>query len=315
MEHSSQELLMNRLIATGVLSVCVTIGCTLPKEAPSYPTLEEVSDEGDVALDLVDRSAELSGSANADVASQGVALDLANSSDGFRLNVNADDVKSLNSSEAPPPTWANVVQGVAMATFADLITLAVIAPPSTAIGITANGTITQDPEYPNVWYATNSVDINNVNVDGTFTVAWVGTGWLAEMRITSADGTYDNTKWFSGYVNNQGTLGWWDFYDVNGTHAGVVEWISDGEGNGEFGFGVTLGEHAGKSITYWSLDGEALISSDDINDASQHAHVYAAADKSGEVVAPDFNGGLPACWAAEAAEFAFEDVPCPEVEE
>ena len=37
------------------------------------------------------------------------------------------------------------------------------------------------------------------------TVAWVGVGWLSEMRITSDE--HDDQLWFNGFVSNDGANG------------------------------------------------------------------------------------------------------------
>jgi hypothetical protein len=199
--------------------------------------------------------------------------------------------------------YSNYAAGVLSAMAANLVTTAVVLPPSIGIGIVAQGTITEIDT--NVWQAERTIPLGGQDVTGTFTVAWVGVGWLAEMRLTTEDGTWSDDVWFNGFLGHEGAVGWWDLYD-HGELVGVVEWLADGQGNAQFGIAAVGGEHAGSGLNYVFVDnGFARI--DAVAATGDHAWVQVNPDQSGEVRLPDYNGGLPACWAPD-----FTNTACPE---
>ena len=274
------------------------------------PLLEEVSAEGDASLDLVDRSATLAAAADAVDAPAGAAIDFAGVPEGFTLGINSsEEVGTLDDSVGGrSATYEAVVHGVALAALADAATALIVLPPAAAIDIVRRGAIVEVSK--NVWVATNTVSDGTNSVTGVFVVAWVGVGWLAEMRLTSSDGTWTGQPWFNGFLSVGNNVGWWDFYDPAGTLGGVVEWVADGAGNGEFAIAATSGEDAGDVLAYVFVDDSALVSYHDESRA-EDAWVYAAPDKSGEVRTPDWNGGLVACWDAETAAVPYADATCP----
>lgn len=279
---------------------------------PLPPTLDGVSTEADAALELVDRAAALEGALDADLAPVGLAPDLSSPPDGFALAFDAEEVGALDAEvpAGPPPpavTYGNVRQGIALAALADAATASIVGPPAAAIAITLQGQVTQHAQ--NVWVATNTVSDGNRSVTGRWAVAWVGVGWLAEMRISTSDGALQDQRWFSGFLSADHHLGWWDFYDGAGALVGVVEWVTDGEGSGEFGIAALSGDAAGDSLRYWLSPEEALIAYVDAS-LGEEAYVYVGPDRAGELMAPNYNDGQAACWDGEAAEAPFADVPC-----
>ena len=264
-------------------------------DSVNIPTLDIVSDDADREIELVDRSVALDGALNWDVAEVGEGIDFAAAPEGFYLKIDAEEVDAIGEDgDVPPPgDYDNFAAAWAAVVWADVITFTVVAPPAIAIAVASDGEITQ--LEPNVWYAENTVPLNGVNVTTHFAVAWVGVGWLAEMRISSDDGTYDDTLWFNGFLAYGGGLGWWDFYDANGDLGGVVEWIADGQGNAQFGIAALTGDEAGSWLSYAFLEGTALVEAHSGPD-NEDAWVFVDADQSGEVRLPDYNGGEPACW-------------------
>ncbi len=273
------------------------------------PALADLAATSDGEVDVVDRAAALSGAIDADQAPPGLPLDLAGAGRGALLDIDsAAEVGSL-SSEVPRATFNNVLQGVAMAGAADLITGLVIAPPAAAIGITSRGLVV--PLGNNSWVATNAVSDGIRTVSGTFVVAWVGVGWIAEMRLSSTDGAYNNTRWFNGFVSADKRIGWWDLYDVYGNVAGVVEWVDDGAGNSEFGIAATSGDNAGDVLAYaYQDDGDAYVG---YHDASrlEDLWVHVAPDQSGDLRSPDYAFGAVSCWASATATEPYADAVCP----
>ncbi|MCB9766481.1 MAG: hypothetical protein H6739_42295 [Alphaproteobacteria bacterium] len=301
---------------TACLAVALTlaVACAPAGQQDLTPRLSGVSAEGDAQLDLVDRESALADALDAEQADLGEALALADAPGAFRLEIEASEVHAIRDdmAQGPPPplpSFANVLQGIAMTGVAELSVAAIVAPAAAAIHVTAQGQITQVAE--NIWVATNTVSDGERLVTGRWAVAWVGVGWLAEMRITSSDGAYNNHRWFAGFLSADDNLGWWDVYDNGGNLAGVIEWLADGQGNGEIALIATQGDVAGDTLSFWSLDGEQLVALHDAS-ADDDAWVYVDVDRSGEARAPDFNAGQPGCWAAADAEVPYADVACPE---
>lgn len=284
---------------------------TTPALGTIAPSLDDIASTADAEVDVVDRTAALAGATDAQDADPGSPLDFASLPEGALLDISGGQQLTAleQAADARSNTYDNVITAVLLAGAADLVTAAVVAPPAAAIRIAADGTVTE--VAPNVWSATNSVSDGYRTVTGTLVVAWVGVGWLAEMRLDSSDGEYADTLWFNGFVAANGALGWWDLYTADEQLAGVVEWAADGTGNAEFGIAALVGQAAGDVLAYGFSDtGETLIAYHDASRA-EDAWVYVAADRSGELRSPDYNGGSPACWAAEDAEAPLVDVTCP----
>ncbi|MBW2257983.1 MAG: hypothetical protein JRI25_25740 [Deltaproteobacteria bacterium] len=239
------------------------------------------------------------------MAEEGDALDLDRAPEGFHLDFDGGEIVEADGGTAGSGTLYVNFHHAALATAAaDLVTAAVVLPPAWAIGVTANGTVTQ--EKPNVWKAENTIQLGGQEVTGHFTVAWVGIGWLAEMRVSSDD--LDHALWFNGFLAYGGGLGWWDFYD-DGQLVGVVEWIADGQGNAQFGMAALAGDAAGSVLSYaFTAADTARV---DFHDGvtGEDSWVALAADRSGEVRLPNYNQGEAACW-----DVAFLNTECAIIE-
>ncbi|TNE86668.1 MAG: hypothetical protein EP330_20995 [Deltaproteobacteria bacterium] len=270
--------------------------------APAIPVLADLNPDAAGRVGLVDRDALLADAVDYDLADRGTALDASGA--GFRMDFDGNAlIDAAESAEVPPPSYSNVQAAWTATLAADLTTLAVVGPPRIAIGVAAAGRITQ--LQPNVWHATNTVDVAGRPVTADLTAAWVGVGWLAEMRVTDPLTGLDQAKWFSGFLGADGQVGWWDLYDGHGQLTGVVEWVADGQGNGEFGLVATAGEHQGDALTYTFVDETARI---DHLDAStgEASWVFLDTDHSGEVRLPEHRAGEVGCWDADLL-----DVACP----
>lgn len=282
---------MNRILLPAVVFVALA-ACETAQDTVSPPVLADISAERS-ALNLVDRAAALDGAVDYDLASAGVVADL--SDDGASMAFTAEglvDTDGLPTERDADFAYSNIFAGAAALVFAESVRYAVIAPPHLAIAFAADGDIVQTEA--NVWVATNTVDLPEGPLTTTFTVAWVGVGWLGEMRYS--DASHSNTLWFNGFISNDSNLGWWDLYADNGD-AAVVEWISDGQGNGQFGIGVVSGAHEGSLISYTFAPDVDRIDFVD-GDTGDSAYVLGNSDGSGEVQLHDHNDGQVACWDA-----------------
>lgn len=292
-----------------LLLLAPTLALACSGDLPHTPTLDEIDPSADGALDVVDRDAALAGASEDEA---GPVLDLSDPASGFRMDISghhvAEELEAAGASDAEgdgdgapaePATYQAITTGLLAVGAADLAAALVVGPPAAAIAIALDGEISQVDER--LWSATNSVtSAQGVTVTADFNVAWVGVGWLAEMRISSDDGTYDDTLWFNGFVSLEGALGWWDLY-ADGQVVGVVEWIADGEGNGQAGIAATAGAAAGDVLYYLALDGEDHVGYYDASEDFE-SYVHVDVDRSGEVVLLDRNDSLPLCWDAEYAD-------------
>ncbi len=281
-----------------------TLACEPAGDSVHQPTLAEVSSTADDAVDLLERDSLL---ADAVEDSAGTAPVLAGAGSGFFFDIDGqamkagleqsgetDDVEADD--EAPPPadSFLNVVAAARGVLWADVATALVLAPPAAAIAFAANGELTE--HQPWLWSATNTVTgPEGGSVTADLNVAWVGVGWLAEMRLTSSDGKYDDTLWFNGFLGVESAVGWWDIY-ADGQVVGVVEWIADGQGNYQAGIAPLAGDAAGDLLLWLgTAEDEHAVSYYDAS-ADYLNYAWVMPDDTGEVALINYNGGEPACW-------------------
>lgn len=291
---------MNRRTVLALTTLTLLLGCEPTDEPGTTPALEAPR-VADLSLapqtHLVDREAALTGAVDFELAEEGEALDLTGANSGFRMDLNGSAITRHN--EGLPRMYTNYTAGVVGVLASDLVTAAIVAPPAAGLALAADGVIT--PLAPNVWQAVNTVPLGGQNVTARLTVAWVGIGWVSEMRYSND--TVQDKLWFNGFLANGNGVGWWDLYDDAGTHAGVVEWVSDGT-DGEFGIVALSGENAGDALIYTSLAGHHRI---DHHDAStgQDQWVDLQPDLSGSVRLTTYAGGAASCW-----DTTFLDTSC-----
>jgi len=291
------------ILAPVVVSLALFAACDTPSASHAdIPVLADVSAQADAQVGLVDRTAALQGATDADVAAKGPALNLNTAPAAFRMTLDASRLSGADEGTGRSSTYDNVATGAFAATAAYGLTASILAPEALAIDLVADGHITRIGQ--NAWQAVRTVPIDGNDVTGTFTVAWVGVGWLAEMRLSSSDGSWNGQTWFTGYLAQGGGLGWWDIYD-HGNLAGVVEWLGDGQGNAQLGIAAVAGDAAGSGLNWLFVDtGAARVDAVD-GSTGEQSWVQVNPDASGEVRLPDYNGGAAACWATDRT-----DTPC-----
>ncbi len=305
----------DKLAAVAMLALGFSLACGTPErssDAPITPTLGEASDAGDDAVAVVDRAEALAGAADAET------LDAVGPSlpetlpRGFLLEIDSKDEVGALDDEIPDTraaTYTHALNGVAFAAVADVVTLAVVGPPAAAVAAVLAGAKAE--VVPNVWVATNVITTGLVSSSGTFVSAWVGNGWLCELRVTSSDGVYNNAVWFNGYISEDQRVGWWDLYDGHGTLVGVVEWVDAGDGHSEFGIAAISGDNAGDVLAYVNTPDTAAVTYWDAS-AAMSQYVTVNPDRSGVVSRVELDGGAPGCWAPAEADEPYADVACPE---
>lgn len=288
---------MRRSLIVPVVLSAVLAACG-EEERALAPAIADVSSyDADRTVALLDRAEILRDAVEFDAAPVGRGIDFAETPKEFALEFDAGegvggtDGGTVDTAAAG---CSNYAAGVIAAWAANVITTSVVLPPAIGIGLVSQGTITQIDT--NVWQAVRTVPLGGQDVTGTFTVAWVGIGWLAEMRLTTADGAWTDDVWFNGFLGFEGGVGWWDLYD-RGALVGVVEWLADGQGNAQIGLAAVAGEHAGSALGYvFAASGFARI---DATDGATHAWVQVNPDHSGEISHPQHAGGVRSCWAPD----------------
>jgi hypothetical protein len=131
---------------------------------------------------------------------------------------------------------------------------------------------------------------------------------IAEMRISSSGLGLDDFLWYVGTAPVGGTTGTWEFYDPQSptTVVGAIEWSHPGTLVWNVAFVALSGPDIGDELTY-QVDGTARSVS--FSDASAGTTVvieWDASTHAGSVTAPNFNGGMKACWDTTLA-----DTTCP----
>lgn len=263
------------------------------------PTLAEIDGDADAQVDVVDRAAELEGALDAADAPAGEPIDVATVPAPFAMDVGAeeyedpDHIAPAGDAPAGPATRNNVVKAAQLVVLADATAVYLVGVPAAAVDIALHGVTTE--VYPNVWASTNTVSDGVRSVTGVFVYAWVGNGWIAEMRLWSSDGAYNDTRWFNGYLSADGQVGWWDFFDTWGTLQGVIEWVSDGE-NTELGMAGTAGDIQGDFLGFLWLDDGSFHVGYHEGAMNDDAWVTVQPDRAGQLRVWDYASGLPACW-------------------
>jgi hypothetical protein len=297
--------------------VLVLPGCFLANRGVHQPTLDEVSSEGDAALDIVDRAEVLDG------ATEGVGgsvLDITTMGPGFWMNVSSGSLQSILRDNAPEGTEeteeTDAPAGPGAATYehmenalealltADRAVYSLLGEPASALWTVSLSPLEEIEPY--LWSVEASVTAPDLQTaELRFNVAWVGVGWLADLRLTTSDGRYDDTLWCNGFVSEDGQTGWWDLYDDDDITA-ATEWLVE-EGVLELGVApLTWGAANGLSVDGDTLDFELSEAGGTVaytdNETGFVSSVTVNPDHSGQALIDDYNDELPACWDENLAD-------------
>jgi hypothetical protein len=196
---------------------------------------------------------------------------------------------------------------VSVAKAATVLTLA--APTAVFIAAASNDPVVEDDAYH--WRYTVNHDANTFSADLSGRAQ--GTESLWEMRV-SATGTnppLSNFLWYSGSAMLNGTSGDWHIFDaatpgqsnellsIEWTHQSATQWTLTftNENDASLDLGDQLNYSVNGNIRSVSfLDASALTTATVQWDEVTHL---------GYIEAPNFNGGVRACWGA-----TFENVTC-----
>jgi hypothetical protein len=192
---------------------------------------------------------------------------------------------------------------------AQVATVIGLAVPVATFAAAANSTPTFEDDNRWHWRFTTAQGGHNYTAHLSGAVQGSTVGW--DMRITSPTHAppLDEFVWYGGQGQTDRTAGTWTFYDpttpasstailrINWTHVSTTE----------HGFEATaLAGAASGDVFTAGVDGDDRMIT--YSDASEQAFMeifWSAADGSGYLIAPHYNGGVKACW-----DNAQQDVAC-----
>lgn len=131
---------------------------------------------------------------------------------------------------------------------------------------------------------------------------------IAEMRITAASLGLTNFLWYVGTAPVGGTTGSWSFYDPASpsTVVGTIDWSHPGTLVWNVSFIVMAGPNMGDELTYDVNGAARSVSFTDASAGTTAVIAWNATTQAGSITAPNFNGGVKACWDTTLA-----NVVCP----
>lgn len=209
----------------------------------------------------------------------------------------ASPAPSAAPSQAAGLNWFAAAASVAVANVAVVI--------HTAIPLaTWRAALAQDPVFEDGrWHWRFSTQENGQTYGGDLT-AFVEEGDLiAEMRISSSALQLDDFLWYTGTAPVGGTTGSWEFFSPQSptTAVGRIDWEHPGTLVWTVTFVATSGPDIGDELTY-EVNGAARgVSFFDASAGTTVDIEWNATTNVGSITAPNFNGGVKACWDATLA--------------
>ncbi|MGE0159909.1 MAG: hypothetical protein AB7T31_10910 [Gemmatimonadales bacterium] len=126
---------------------------------------------------------------------------------------------------------------------------------------------------------------------------------IAEMRITASALGLEDFLWYVGVAPVGGTTGTWTFYDPQSpsTVVGMIEWSHPGTLVWTVSFEALAGSGDGDVLTYEVNGASRSVSFSDASEGTTVDIDWNASTHVGSITAPNFNGGVKACWDATLA--------------
>lgn len=123
-----------------------------------------------------------------------------------------------------------------------------------------------------------------------------------EVRISSSAAQLDDFLLFTGTAPIGGTMGTWTFNDIEGGSAVAdVEWSHPETDEWVLTFSALAGQGQGDVLEY-SVDGSGRsVSFEDASESTEVVVEWDAVTNVGSILAPNFNGGVRACWDTNLA--------------
>jgi len=153
------------------------------------------------------------------------------------------------------------------------------------------------------WHWRFSTTENGQTYAGDLTGYIEGGDLIAEMRITATALGLDDFLWYVGTAPVGGTTGTWEFFDPAAptTVVGSIDWEHPGTAVWTVSFTAETGSGAGDVLTYDVNGNTRGISFTDASAGTTVVIEWNAATNVGSITAPNYNGGVRACWDATLA--------------
>lgn len=221
------------------------------------------------------------------------------------------DPGAQNASLAPEasPTSLNFANAAIRVLAAEVVTVATLAVPVATFAAAANGTPTWEDDGRWHWRFTTVQGGHTYTAHLSGSVQGSTVGW--DMRITSPTHAppLDEFVWYGGEGRLDRTSGTWTFYDpaTPSTSTAVlrIDWTH--VSTTEHGWQATALSGAARDDVFSArVDGDdRLVTYFDASTQEAVEIYWNAADGSGYLVAPHYNGGVKSCWDTDQ-----RDVTC-----
>ena len=226
--------------------------------------------------------------------------------DGFRVDLAffSQTAKALEldgTGSADKFGRANFTNAYLRAVIVSAMTDLVLTPPIAAFALALHTVPNHQPDGSWLWVYTfvNGPEEAQVRLRGEV----MGDQVLWQMRVTVHDGHHDLNQalWFDGTTRNDGADGVWTFYDLDqptAPAAAELEW-HHADASHELTLRAMLGDDAGDELAFSVVGDEHRIDYADAATAGAWFLRWDAADGTGSLRVPEYNGGLEACWDAQ----------------
>lgn len=206
------------------------------------------------------------------------------------------------------PTSLNFANAAIRVLAAQVVTVATMAVPVATFAATANSTPTYEDDGRWHWRFTTVQGGQSYTAHLTGVVQGSVVDW--DMRITSPthQPPLDEFVWYGGEGRLDRTSGTWTFYDpaTPSSATAVVRFDWTHTSSTEHGWEATAlsGASAGDVFTA-GVDGDDRTLTYVDASAQETVEIYwNAADGSGYIIAPHYNGGVKSCWDANQVDVA-----------
>jgi hypothetical protein len=121
---------------------------------------------------------------------------------------------------------------------------------------------------------------------------------IVEMRVSASALGLEDFLWYVGTAPVGGTTGTWEFYDPQSpsTVVGAIEWSHPGTLVWTVSFLALSGAGDGDELTYDVNGTSRAVSFSDASAGTTVDIEWDASTHAGSITAPNFNGGVKACW-------------------
>lgn len=250
---------MPLVLLTGLLLILSLVGCADDTENPTVPTAQApaLPDPSDLTFDF-----------------------------SF-----FDEAATIDPAKADGE-YDHFINAYLRVTLLDLVARLVLAPPVTAFAAALHTPPSQQDDGSWIWVYTHvdGQDEFQIRLRGIPTDD--GAQW--ELRVSHGD--LDQALWFAGATQDDGEAGSWTFYDLADplVAEGAISWGDDDRGR-FLRFEALSGDDAGDVLEFRDMAPAYNVTHHDAG-TLETLTIDWWEDNHGTMIAPDYNGGEPACW-------------------